>query len=60
MKKLSIILFSFLAGCSSDPVNMDEVFNSSKKINVFDIGDKWIDIGHINDFKKAYNEIKNW
>ena len=41
-------------------VNMDEVFNSSKKINVFDIGDKWIDIGHINDFKKAYNEIKNW
>ena len=41
-------------------VDMDEVFNSSKKINVFDIGDKWIDIGHINDFKKAYNEIKNW
>ena len=39
---------------------MDEVFNSSKKINVFDIGDKWIDIGHISDFKKAYNEIKNW
>ena len=41
-------------------VNMDEVFNSSKKINTFDIGDKWIDIGHINDFKKAYSEIKTW
>ena len=41
-------------------INMDELFNSTKNINVFDIGNKWIDIGHISDFKKAYNEIKKW
>ena len=39
---------------------MDEVIDSVRKMNIFDIGDKWIDIGHINDFKRAYNEIKNW
>ena len=41
-------------------INMDELFNSTKNINVFDIGNKWIDIGHISDFKRAYNEIKKW
>lgn len=40
--------------------NMTDLISYSKKIGVFDIGDKWIDIGHINDFKKAHNEIKNW
>ena len=39
---------------------MDKVLKNTKKINVYEIGNKWIDIGHINDFKKAFNEIKNW
>ena len=43
-----------------DFVNMDEVLRKAKKINIFDIGNKWIDIGHIDDFKRAFHEIKNW
>ena len=39
-------------------VNMNELFENRKNINIFDIGNKWIDIGHVNDFKRAYNEIK--
>ena len=41
-------------------VGMDEVLKNAKNINVFNIGNKWIDIGHIDDFKRAFNEIKNW
>ena len=39
---------------------MDEVLKNARNINVFNIGNKWIDIGHIDDFKRAFNEIKNW
>lgn len=41
-------------------INMNQIFENVKDIGVFDIGNKWIDIGHINDFKRAYNEIKKW
>ena len=41
-------------------VGMDEVLKNARNINVFNIGNKWIDIGHIDDFKRAFNEIKNW
>ena len=40
--------------------NAIKISNDAKKINVYEIGNKWIDIGHINDFKKAFTEIKNW
>lgn len=43
-----------------DFIGMDKVLDDTKKINVYEIGSKWIDIGHINDFKKAFTEIKNW
>jgi len=45
---------------SKNSTNMTDLISYSKKVGVFDIGNKWIDIGHINDFKKAQNEIKNW
>ena len=41
-------------------INMNQLFENKNKLNVFDIGSKWIDIGHVNDFKRAYNEIKKW
>jgi antitoxin component YwqK of YwqJK toxin-antitoxin module len=51
MKKLSIILFSFLAGCSSDPVNMDEV--------LFERGGQYITNDNFHSFfyfnQKVYN-----
>ena len=53
-------LINFFKKNKNSFINMDEVIHTVKKIDVFDIGDKWIDIGHINDFKRAYNEIKNW
>lgn len=39
---------------------MTDVINKAKKIGIYNIGKKWIDIGHINDFKKAYKQIKQW
>ena len=41
---------------------MPELVNSVKKnkLGIFDIGDKWIDIGNIYDFKKASREIQSW
>ena len=44
----------------SDTVNMDKILNFSKKTKIFNIGNKWIDIGEVGDFKRAYEEIKNW
>lgn len=41
-------------------VNMTDVINKAKKIGIYNVGKKWIDIGHINDFKKAYQKIKQW
>ena len=42
--------------------DMPEVINfvAKQKLGIFDIGNKWIDIGNIYDFKKAYREIKFW
>ena len=39
---------------------MPEVINFviKQKLGVFDIGNKWIDIGNIYDYKKASREIK--
>ena len=53
-------LKDFFKNNKNDFIGMDKVLKYTKKINVYEIGDKWIDIGHINDFKKAYDEIKNW
>jgi NDP-sugar pyrophosphorylase family protein len=53
-------LKKFFKNNKDDFIGMDKVLKYTKKINVYEIGDKWIDIGHINDFKKAYNEIKKW
>ena len=53
-------LKDFFKKNKDDFVGMDKVLKNTKKINVYEIGNKWIDIGHINDFKKAFNEIKNW
>jgi len=45
-----------------DKFDMPELVNSVKKnkLGIFDIGDKWIDIGNIYDFKKASREIQSW
>lgn len=53
-------LVNFFMKNRNNFVNMNQLFENEKKINIFDIGNKWIDIGHINDFKRAYNEIKKW
>ena len=53
-------LKNFFARKKVSFVGMDEILSNAKKINVFNIGNKWIDIGHIEDFKRAFNEIKNW
>lgn len=53
-------LKNFFKKNNDDFIGMDKVLMDAKKINVFEIGNKWIDIGHINDFKKAFTEIKNW
>ena len=45
-----------------DKFDMPELINFvvKKKLGVFDIGNKWIDIGNIYDYKKASREIKFW
>jgi len=39
---------------------LDELLNQNKSIYTFDIGERWIDIGKIEDYKKAENTIKTW
>ena len=58
MKKKFLV--NFFKKNSNNFLDMNQLFENKKKINIFDIGHKWIDIGHINDFKRAYNEIKKW
>lgn len=41
-------------------INMTDLIDKSNKIGIYDIGKKWIDIGHIEDFKKANVLIKKW
>ena len=45
-----------------DNFDMPEIINSveKNKLGIFDIGNKWIDIGNIYDFKKASREIQSW
>jgi len=42
--------------------DMPEIINfvTKQKLGIFDIGNKWIDIGNIYDYKKASREIKYW
>ena len=42
--------------------DMPQIINfvTKKKLGIFDIGSKWIDIGNIYDYKKASREIKFW
>ena len=47
-------LKNFFARKKVSFVGMDEILSNAKKINVFNIGNKWIDIGHIEDFKRAF------
>ena len=39
---------------------ISELLNQRKSVFVFDIGDRWIDIGKIEDYKKVENIIKTW
>ncbi len=39
---------------------MSELLNQKRSIYTFDIGDRWIDIGKIEDYKKVENIIKTW
>lgn len=41
-------------------INMTDIIDKSKNIGTYNIGSKWIDIGHVGDFKKAYQEIIKW
>ena len=38
---------------------MTDLIDNVSRLGIFDIGDKWIDIGHIKDFKMANSKIKN-
>jgi len=53
-------LKDFFKKNKQETIGMDKVLKYSNKINLFDIGKKWIDIGHISDFKRAFNEIRDW
>jgi len=41
-------------------INMTDIIDSVSKLGTFDIGEKWLDIGHIRDFKMANSKIKKW
>lgn len=41
-------------------VNMTDIIGKTKNIGLYYAGNKWIDIGHVNDFKRAYQQIKQW
>lgn len=41
-------------------INMTDLIDNVSRLGIFDIGDKWIDIGHIKDFKMANSKIKKW
>lgn len=45
-----------------DFFNMPDLINfvRKNKLGIFNIGNKWIDIGNIYDYKKASREIKFW
>lgn len=54
--------FSSRINKRKEEFDMPEVINFviKKKLGVFDIGNKWLDIGNIYDYKKASREIKFW
>ena len=54
--------FSSKINKRKEEFDMPEVINFviKQKLGVFDIGNKWIDIGNIYDYKKASREIKFW
>ena len=41
-------------------INMTDIIDGVSKLGTYDIGEKWLDIGHIRDFKMANSEIKKW
>ena len=46
--------------CNKEKINMTDLLDKSDKVGIYDIGNKWVDIGHIEDFKKANVRIKKW
>ena len=61
-KKFLKKFFSSKINTKNEKFDMPELINfvSKQKLGTFDIGNKWIDIGNIYDFKKASREIKFW
>ena len=61
-KKIFKRFFSNNKNKKRSKFDMPEIINSVKKgkVESFDIGKKWIDIGNIYDFKKASKEIQFW
>ena len=51
---------NFFKRNNNEHINMTDMIKKSKNFGTFYIGNKWIDIGHINDFKKAYQKITKW
>lgn len=56
-KKFSI---NFFKKNNSKYVNMTDLITETKNFSTYNIGNKWIDIGQVNDFKKAYKKIIQW
>ena len=54
--------FSSKINKRKEKFDMPELINfvTKNKLGVFNIGNKWIDIGNIYDYKKASREIKFW
>jgi NDP-sugar pyrophosphorylase family protein len=54
--------FSLNINKKREKFDMPELINfvTKKRLGIFDIGNKWIDIGNIYDYKKASREIKFW
>lgn len=54
--------FSSKINKKKEKFDMPEIINfvTKQKLGIFDIGNKWIDIGNIYDYKKASREIKFW
>ena len=61
-KKFLKKFFSSKINTKNEKFDMPELINfvSKQKLGTFNIGNKWIDIGNIYDFKKASREIKFW
>jgi len=61
-KKYLKKFFSLTENKHKKKFDIPQLINNVKKnkLGIYDIGDKWIDIGNIYDFKKASREIQYW